>query len=481
MKKQLMACTLSFALLLGMIPTAEVSAVKKVSLSTKKLTITKGKSKTLNVKNTKKKVTWKVVSGKKYISLKKKGKTAVTVKGVKKGTAKVQAKADKKNLTCTVTVKNPEKKDNSTKATNQPVVTPTASAKPVVTPPSVTVTPPATTEQPSGTQTPPSTVEPTDEPGTKNEQDVTALKALIAEQRGRGATVSENINNEKEYVWKNGRLAEINWGFFITYDNYETRGVKLNGNISFAPFDALETLDCSWSQLSSLDVSKNVNLTKLHCYNNELSSLDVSQNINLTELYCSNNPLGSLDVSSNVNLMNLYCWNNGLTSLDVSKNVNLMELSCYINKLTSLDVSNNVNLTKLDCGCISSANESGDQNQITSLDVSNNVNLTVLICDLNPLTSLDVSKNVNLSHLSCSDNQLDSLDVSKNVALTDLWCTNNQLSSLDVSRNVNLTLLACSDNPLTSLDLTNNTKLTDLYCDDTVVVTGFNKKEYEEL
>lgn len=443
-KKQLMACTLSFALLLGMIPTAEVSAAKKVSLSTKKLTITKGKSKTLKVKNTKKKVTWKVVSGKKYISLKKKGKTAVTVRGVKKGTAKVQAKADKKNLTCTVTVKNPEMKDNSTNATNQPVATPTASAKPVVTPPSVTVTSPATTEQPSGTQTPPSTVEPTDEPGTKNEQDVTALKALIAEQRGRGATVSEDMNNEKEYVWKNGRLAEINWGFFITYDNYETRGVKLNGNISFAPFDALETLDCSYSQLSSLDVSKNAKLTKLHCYNNELSSLDVSQNINLTELYCSNNPLGSLDVSSNVNLMKLYCWDNGLTSLDVSRNVNLMNLSCYINNLTSLDVSKNVNLTSLDCSSIQ-------------------------------LNSLDVSRNVNLTNLYCYENQLSSLDVSGNVALTALSCGENSLDSLDVSKNVNLTFLHCRDNPLSSLDLTNNTKLTDLYCDDTVVVTGYNK------
>lgn len=424
MKKQLMACTLSFALLLGMISTAEVSAAKKVSLSTKKLTITKGRSKTLKVKNTKKKVTWKVVSGKKYISLKKKGKTAVTVKGVKKGTAKIQAKADKKNLTCTVTVKNPKKKDNSTKATNQPVATPTASAKPA--------------------GTPPSTVEPTDEPGTKNEQDVTALKALIAEQRGRGATVSEDMNNEKEYVWKNGRLSGINWGFFITYDNYETRGVKLNGNISFAPFDALETLDCSYSQLSGLDVSKNANLTKLHCYNNQLSSLDVSQNINLTELYCSNNPLGSLDVSRNVNLMELYCWDNGLSSLDVSKNVNLMNLSCYINNLTSLDVSKNVNLTSLDCSSIQ-------------------------------LTSLDVSRNVNLTNLYCYENQLSSLDVSGNVALTALSCGENSLDSLDVSKNVNLTFLHCRDNPLSSLDLTNNTKLTDLICDDTVVVTGYNK------
>ena len=79
------ACLLSFALLLGMIPANEVSAAKKVSLSTKKLTVTKGKSKTLKVKNTKKKVKWKILSGKKYISLKKKGKVAVSVKGKKNG------------------------------------------------------------------------------------------------------------------------------------------------------------------------------------------------------------------------------------------------------------------------------------------------------------------------------------------------------------------------------------------------------------
>lgn len=105
-KKQLTACLLAFALLLGMIPASEVSAAKKVSLSNKKLTVTKGKSKTLKVKNTKKKVKWKILSGKKYISLKKKGKVAVSVKGKKKGTAKVQATVGKKKLTCKVTVKN---------------------------------------------------------------------------------------------------------------------------------------------------------------------------------------------------------------------------------------------------------------------------------------------------------------------------------------------------------------------------------------
>lgn len=46
---------------------------------------------------------------------------------------------------------------------------------------------------PTGTQNPPS---PTHEPQEKNEQDVTALKALIAQQRGRGAKVSEDLSSD---------------------------------------------------------------------------------------------------------------------------------------------------------------------------------------------------------------------------------------------------------------------------------------------
>ena len=103
-KQKLMAYFLSFVLLLGMISTVNVSATKKISLSNKKITITKGNSKTIKVKNTKKKVKWKILSGKKCITLKKKGKTAAIIKGKKKGKAKIQALVEKKKLVCTVTV-----------------------------------------------------------------------------------------------------------------------------------------------------------------------------------------------------------------------------------------------------------------------------------------------------------------------------------------------------------------------------------------
>ena len=229
-KKQMTACLLSFALLLGMIPASEVSAAKKVSLSTKKLTVTKGKSKTLKVKNTKKKVKWKILSGKKYIFLKKKGKVAVSVKGKKKGTAKVQATVGKKKLTCKVTVKNVK----TSKITPSSPVTATPTTKPTATP----------TAKPTATPLATSTNAP--------ENDAEALKNLISEQKKQGASskLSEDIQNNEQYTWKNGRLVGIDWGV----------GVGLKGELSIEKFSALRHLSCDRNQLSSLDVTKNTEL-----------------------------------------------------------------------------------------------------------------------------------------------------------------------------------------------------------------------------
>lgn len=147
-------------------------------------------------------------------------------------------------------------------------------------------------------------------------------------------------------------------------------------------FTNLKELNCSWNQLTSLDISQNTALTELSCDYNQLTSLDVSRNIALTSLRCYDNQLTGLDVSQNTALTKLYCNNNQLTSLDVSQNTALTTLYCGGNPLTSLDVSKNTALTSLDC----------DNNQLTSLDVSKNTALEYLDCDYNKLTSLDVSK-----------------------------------------------------------------------------------------
>ena len=200
-------------------------------------------------------------------------------------------------------------------------------------------------------------------------------------------------------------------------------------------FIALTSLNCSYNQLTTLNVSSNT----------ALISLDVSSNTALTSLYCNGNQLTSLDVSSNTALTFLDCNGNDLTSLGITSNTALTHLNCTNNQLTSLDVRSNTALTYLHCG----------DNQFTSLDVSMNTALTQLALGGNQLTSLDVSNNTSLTLLSCPENQLTSLDVSSNTDLTQIDCYDNQLDSLDVSNNTSLTWLQCYDNQLNYLNMRN--------------------------
>ena len=88
-KKRVIAFLLACMVVLNTIPCQQANAAKKTALSQKKITLTVGQQKKLELKNEKKKIKWSIVSGKKNISLKKKTKTSVMVKAVKKGTAKV--------------------------------------------------------------------------------------------------------------------------------------------------------------------------------------------------------------------------------------------------------------------------------------------------------------------------------------------------------------------------------------------------------
>ena len=173
-------------------------------------------------------------------------------------------------------------------------------------------------------------------------------------------------------------------------------------------FTALTELDCSYNQITSIDVSANTALTELDCSGNQITFLYLSQNTALTHLWCSENQITSLDLSTA--LTDLYCSENQITSLDLSQNTALTHLWC-------------------------------SENQITSLDLSNNTALTTLYCDNNQLTSIDVSNSIYLEAFSCVNNLLTSLDVSANTALNFFGFFNNQLTSLDVRNGNNTNLL----------------------------------------
>lgn len=91
--------------------TIQVQAAAKVKLNKTKLTIDKGETYQLKVKNTKKKVTWSS-KNKSIATVNKKG----VVKGRKAGTTTITAKVGKKKYACKVTVQEETKAADKQKA-----------------------------------------------------------------------------------------------------------------------------------------------------------------------------------------------------------------------------------------------------------------------------------------------------------------------------------------------------------------------------
>ena len=101
--KSIISCILILSVILTY--SSCIEAKSNVRLSAKKLAITIGKSKTLKLCGTNKKIGFKISSGKKYIKIKRISKTSVKITALKKGYAKVKATLGKKSYTCAVTVK----------------------------------------------------------------------------------------------------------------------------------------------------------------------------------------------------------------------------------------------------------------------------------------------------------------------------------------------------------------------------------------
>ncbi|MTH15276.1 T9SS type A sorting domain-containing protein [Flavobacterium sp. LC2016-01] len=244
-----------------------------------------------------------------------------------------------------------------------------------------------------------------------------------------------NLNFEKKLITlgydtepTDGRVATIDIADIINLDVSNSSITDLTG---IQDFSSLINLNCGQTGLTSLDVSKNKNLTILDCHNNGLKTLDISKNTNLTFLTCESNYLQAIDVRSNIALQYLNCGNNGgnnaISSLDLSQNVNLLQLHASGQKLTSIDLSKNTALQNLNL----------NNNNLTSLDLSSNPNLQVLLFSNNKLTTLDVSKNKLLQYLHFNSNQITSLDLSQHTALISLNCSNNKMKSLNLKNGNN--------------------------------------------
>ena len=320
--------------------------------------------------------------------------------------------------------------------------------------------------------------EPTEEPtDVKNASDVAAINKIIADQRAKGATVSENLDDTDQYTWKDGRLVEIKW---ISKWEYDTTDYNLTEDISFNDLTALETIDCrgnrnltaievsgctalktlhiAWTGIRDLNLENNAALETLECYQCPITNLDVDKNEKLKTLTCFFTQISDLDVNHNPELENLECGETQIKHLDVSKLANLQSLSCNSLEIESLDLSSNKKLEELSFDFCE---------HISNIDLSNNVMLREVSCAYSSINALDVSKNVALEKLDCYNTNIQSLDVSKNVELQFLRCDSTKLTTLDVTCNTKLEYLSCSCTDILYVDIRKCSKMTkeDVYCD----------------
>ncbi|WP_140422791.1 DUF7619 domain-containing protein, partial [Polaribacter haliotis] len=248
-------------------------------------------------------------------------------------------------------------------------------------------------------------------------------------------------------------------------------------------FASLKYLDCSTNLLTSINISKNLDLEDFRCDDNKLSALDVTNNVKLFNIAASKNLINTLDVSSNIDLKTLELYDNKLSTLDVSKNLKLEQLG-YGDNLFTTSVNTDLNLSLEFLRC--------DLNAISNLNVTKNTKLISLIAGDSNIATIDFSKNTKLRTVSFLRSPLTSLDFSNNPILKELFLDTTQLTGLDVSANPILEIVFVKNNPLLanlniangnnanflSLDIKNNPNLTCITADaatPNVGLTGWLK------
>ncbi|SNR39001.1 protein of unknown function [Lutibacter agarilyticus] len=274
-------------------------------------------------------------------------------------------------------------------------------------------------------------------------------------------------------------------------------------------FTNLEVLECQGNQLTNLDISKNLALTKLECGWNQISNLDVSQNSTLEILGCHDNNLSSIDVSKNLALKGLWCSNNNITGLNLDVNTNLNLYGVSNNPLTYLSIKNgnnhNVTYSELlnlpnllcitvddetasyftdkyfwkavtdagisfsnDCGTVYIPDVNFEQSLVDiGVDTDGLVNQLLSKTDAEAVNSLNLTNplfdpssgfaNSLITNVTGKIDDLTGIEAFVNV--TNLQLGYGALSSIDISNNVLLEELFLGDNQLESIDVSNNTVL----------------------
>ncbi len=227
-------------------------------------------------------------------------------------------------------------------------------------------------------------------------------------------------------------------------------------------FNGLKELNCSYNQLTSLDVSHNMALTRLYCYCNRIrgtamtklvNSLPETEDGTLWAYYIDDSPAGNMMTPGQVEIATKKNWNvvmwdddyenfipyEGETpdGIEISEeNFPDENFRAYVSS-EDIDRNRDGYLSDDEIAAVTEIDVMDmDIEDLTGIGYF--TALKTLYAGGNKLTELDLSKNTALDYLSCSDNQLTELDLGENTALTTLYCGGNQLTELDLRNNTKL-------------------------------------------
>lgn len=240
--------------------------------------------------------------------------------------------------------------------------------------------------------------------------------------------------------------------------------VKLNEDslavMSLMDVRGITRLDFGWgdnriSSLKGIELFKN--LTDLTCAYAGLKDCDLSQNTQLRSVSLSGNALTTLDLSKNVNLESLDLSENlELTSLNIDNCMHLFHLMLNETGLTSINIPNKEKIQTLGYGRTALSLNLNEFPHLYNLSVYGlgltslefipseiKGQLYQLQCYDNKIEVIDLQEFPKMEYLSIQENSIKYLDVAPAPLLRGLYCHSCYLQNLDITSLENLERLDC--------------------------------------
>lgn len=260
----------------------------------------------------------------------------------------------------------------------------------------------------------------------------------------------------------------------------------------------LKNLQCTYTNLPSLDISMCTNLEELYVNGSSIPSLNLTNNTKLKTLACAETNISSLDLSNQPSLESLSVGSTQITTLDLSGNTELREFSGISSPIEDLNLSNTKVTTFSTHGMDSLVKFTAEHSSLETLYLSgtqDNYNTTLQEVSVmgsenfgdmelyycSALTSVDVSSTGIRSFALIHSDNLETINATDCLGLDSIVVDSNQLSTLDIRGCDAISSLTVSNCPnLDEVDISACQNIQEITLDN-VAISGFTANGYTGL